>query len=280
MATNTEKLNLKKPSQNDFYNVDDFNDNFQKIDDFADSISKTTYIENVDVLTIAEDGWYYGASSKNVPSAVTYGYIRVMCRNESNRVVYWRPHNSNIEYVNVLSESNWLGWSEIFTNKGGTLKENLSIYKSEYPQFSVGHGATDRSVITHYNNMMNVGCIVNGQQSTLALSSDGKFSLWASDGNEYKIHNDRNKPSGSYIGNGANRQIQIGGIGKALVVYNETTVALVTPYICFVSKYNTSTGGSTEHSNYGAKYDNGTLTLQNSLQDVNASGVTYYYQVL
>ena len=35
MATNTEFLNLKKPAQEDFYNVDDFNENFQKIDDFA-----------------------------------------------------------------------------------------------------------------------------------------------------------------------------------------------------------------------------------------------------
>ena len=33
--TNTENLNLKKPAQDDFYNVDDFSDNFQKIDEFA-----------------------------------------------------------------------------------------------------------------------------------------------------------------------------------------------------------------------------------------------------
>lgn len=42
MATNTETLGLKKPSQEDFYNVDDFNENFQKIDDFA------TGLKNVD----------------------------------------------------------------------------------------------------------------------------------------------------------------------------------------------------------------------------------------
>lgn len=35
MAINTEFLGLKKPSQEDFYNIDDFNENFQKIDDFA-----------------------------------------------------------------------------------------------------------------------------------------------------------------------------------------------------------------------------------------------------
>lgn len=35
MSTNTENLNLKKPAQEDFYNVDDFSENFQKIDDFS-----------------------------------------------------------------------------------------------------------------------------------------------------------------------------------------------------------------------------------------------------
>ena len=35
MATNTENLGLKKPGQEDFYNVDDFNENFDKIDEFA-----------------------------------------------------------------------------------------------------------------------------------------------------------------------------------------------------------------------------------------------------
>lgn len=35
MATYTSKLNLKKPAQNDFYNIDDFNGNADKIDEFA-----------------------------------------------------------------------------------------------------------------------------------------------------------------------------------------------------------------------------------------------------
>jgi hypothetical protein len=35
MAKYTSKLNLKKPEQNDFYNVDDFNGNFDIIDEFA-----------------------------------------------------------------------------------------------------------------------------------------------------------------------------------------------------------------------------------------------------
>lgn len=41
MATNTEKLNLKKPGQDDFYNVNDFNENFEKIDEFAKGMDET-----------------------------------------------------------------------------------------------------------------------------------------------------------------------------------------------------------------------------------------------
>ena len=35
MAENTKNLNLKKPAPEDFYNIEDFNENFQKIDDFV-----------------------------------------------------------------------------------------------------------------------------------------------------------------------------------------------------------------------------------------------------
>lgn len=43
MATNTNNLNLKKPDKNDFYNIDDFNENFQKIDDaFKNTVCKKT----------------------------------------------------------------------------------------------------------------------------------------------------------------------------------------------------------------------------------------------
>ena len=41
MATNTNKLNLKKPAPEDFYNVEDFNENFQKIDDFLKWVNFT-----------------------------------------------------------------------------------------------------------------------------------------------------------------------------------------------------------------------------------------------
>lgn len=54
MAENTKKLGLKKPAQTEFYNIDDFNENFQKIDDFAEDVENEfnnhakTDLSNVD----------------------------------------------------------------------------------------------------------------------------------------------------------------------------------------------------------------------------------------
>lgn len=48
MAENTKNLGLIKPAAEDFYNVEDFNQNFQKIDDFVGG--KGYYIGNVDEL--------------------------------------------------------------------------------------------------------------------------------------------------------------------------------------------------------------------------------------
>lgn len=46
--TNTENLNLKKPASTDFYNVDDFNENFQKIDDFAKNVVRANDAGKID----------------------------------------------------------------------------------------------------------------------------------------------------------------------------------------------------------------------------------------
>lgn len=91
MATNTENLGLIKPTQEDFYNVDDFNQNFQKIDDFlgrkdnphgvtAEQVGAApsgfglgtyiTYAENVNEITLT--GFYY--SNVNTPDGA-WSYI-------------------------------------------------------------------------------------------------------------------------------------------------------------------------------------------------------------
>ena len=40
MSTKTENYNLTKPAQTDYYNVDDFNNNFDIIDEVINKIAK------------------------------------------------------------------------------------------------------------------------------------------------------------------------------------------------------------------------------------------------
>ena len=53
MATYTSNYNLKKPEQNDFYNVEDFNGNMDIIDQ---RLSKNGLLEIIGVLPIANGG--------------------------------------------------------------------------------------------------------------------------------------------------------------------------------------------------------------------------------
>jgi hypothetical protein len=90
-----------------------------------------------------------------------------------------------------------------------------------------------------------------------------------------------NKPTGSYTGNGSAtaRTIETGGIGKMVVVWCPYLglQALVGPYGCIVTNYN----GATLANIAGASFWQGVgLQLATSHNALNASGVTYEYQVL
>ena len=64
MAENTKNLGLKKPTQKEFYNIDDFNENFQKIDDFAETVIHSNgegkidseYLPEMDYIPTSEKG--------------------------------------------------------------------------------------------------------------------------------------------------------------------------------------------------------------------------------
>lgn len=96
---------------------------------------------------------------------------------------------------------------------------------------------------------------------------------------QYNIHHSGNKPTGSYTGNGSatERKIQIGGIGKYLLIHADTfNNAIITPNgrINFVFSTGTAKVGD------GAKFENGVLTLTTEDGGVNANGRVFHYQVL
>lgn len=95
----------------------------------------------------------------------------------------------------------------------------------------------------------------------------------------YDILHTGNKPSGTYTGNGSAtaRTIATGGIGKALLIEGNTGTCLVFGMGGAIGVR----GGDIK--NYGATiadYANGVLTLATTEDMLNASGVTYKWQVL
>ena len=115
MATYTDNLNLKKPAQEDQYNVDDFNDNFDKIDDFAgltppraltaDKLTTGAKINGInfkgdtDIITglgLYDDGNIYN-NTNLVYLYDTYGKLRI----------FQSLQNSNIAHSPISSPTYW-----------------------------------------------------------------------------------------------------------------------------------------------------------------------------
>ena len=72
-------------------------------------------LNGVDILSITDGGLYYSVNTVNVPTSTTAGYVRVEFDDVNYKVIYWRPHNSSVEYSNVLTGGTWLGWHKILT---------------------------------------------------------------------------------------------------------------------------------------------------------------------
>ena len=95
------------------------------------------------------------------------------------------------------------------------------------------------------------------------------------------------KPSGTYTGNGSSAQriIDIGGNGNALLIYayGANTSGSSLMFVCPVGAfghYNFSSSNTTVLPSGSAKFENGKLTLKTYDAYLNKSDVEYHYQVL
>ena len=92
-----------------------------------------------------------------------------------------------------------------------------------------------------------------------------------------EILTDKNKPMGTYSGNGnlKSRAINTSGFGNVIVVYSQLGIAIITPNGAIVTE---NGGTSTYLSSTEAMYVNGTMTLATTNKTLNASGHTYSYE--
>ena len=127
------------------------------------------------------------------------------------------------------------------------------------------YGTNQRTlVITHHNQRPEPG-----ESLRYNCVEDGV-------GASYTVHHEGNKPTGSYTGNGGSveRTIAVGGIGHALFVWSAKGWAVV------ASNAAVTFSGTGAVAVAAATFGSGNLKLSTISDMLNASGVTYYYQVL
>lgn len=255
------------------------------------ALSKTKIIDGKDILGITTDGWYYSRSTINVPTSNDAGYVRVMVYASTYRVVYWRPHDSLKEYVNVLNGGTWLGWTEVFTSKGGTLTEQLTFTnKSSFQvlekirtvsgvdhQITIGVSSDGASTFEHstadtLDGRLELSNVV-GNPNALVLRENSSTSAFA-------IFGEHNKPKKDYTGTGSTSQtVDIGGVGNAVIVISQSGYGgFITPSGAFGFVLVNGAGNNFQ-TTPNAKYANGKLTFSGDSW-LNTSGVAYTAYVI
>lgn len=226
MATNTTNLNLKKPAQEDFYNVDDFNENFQKIDDFAGrkdnphgvtakqigawAISTNGMVANIsDLNNLVTSGYYKGSNVlKNTPDTPKNGDIIIVFTWDENSVlqiysttqagypIWYRKSNFGDDGSGNPTRV-WTAWKKL-----ATTSENLNIYTNSQAQVSVGKSSNDRAILMHNDhNYVDLVNFKDSKSTTFALGSDTAIDLkdllvlYVSTGDKYNIFGEHNKPT-------------------------------------------------------------------------------------
>ena len=303
----TANYNLNKPEQGEFYNIDEFNENADLIDaklkEFEDG---TTPVGNADklggkeasdyarsetlntsilekALTLSKGTYHFGLGGNNyigndLPHAsYVYGSAMVEVQSASAiTVIVWGTAYGNtpviLQYYNGSSWRN--DWVALATTadlanylplSGGTIESHLVT------PFHIKSTADDSRIC--------IGFWTKGvKQGSLGFNGVNIPVFVDNDGSPKTLLHRGNKPSGSYTGNGdaTSRTINTSGIGSVVQIWGNGTSVLITED-GGRKKSSTTLSGL---SYYECTFKSGVLTLATTDTSLNASGVTYYYQVL
>lgn len=116
-----QKLLTTNPAHADLFNklFDTLLQNDLFLKDVVGTLEKENHysknLEQVDLLTVEENGIYYVTKAGNSPVGEE-GYLEVFnhpVEFENRRTIFWRPHNLSVGgYFNVLTDGVWLGWQQ------------------------------------------------------------------------------------------------------------------------------------------------------------------------
>lgn len=135
-----------------------------------------------DLLTMTDEGNFYITNAQNTPSSKA-GYLRVVPHPTASdyRVIYWRDYNSTTEYVNVLEEGSWSGWTKVgavpklsqtgtYTGTGTAGQDNPC---------SLTFDAPPKFVVISDHMASYIGFFIRGVNQFIVFSSNGIMSSGA-----------------------------------------------------------------------------------------------------
>lgn len=173
---------------------------------------------------------------------------------------------------------------------GDTMTGSLRVETSSYPTISaynttpgryasVTMGDVGQAVFTNgtTGDSNNRNCLIMREETADLKNMLTLYPIVDGKGTGYSVLHAGNKPSGSYTGNGdaAQRTIDTGGIGSAVLIRHSGGMALVGPQGGFGYMF-----GDSNITSAAMYFSYGVITLATNSDLVNASGITYHYQVL
>ena len=139
----TENLNLKKPAQTDFYNVDDFNDNFdiidEKLKEYATKSTRLITLEELNTSTDDLEGFIENNTAVAIGLPDMYWSVWSHYNGENRTQLFISIAGHGLLYIRIMS-----GDSVVYIGKpvfdylpltGGTLMGDLTIDMLNYPIF-------------------------------------------------------------------------------------------------------------------------------------------------
>lgn len=145
-----------------------------------------------------------------------------------------------------------------------------------------GYGSLNKNnTATEDNGTQVVDTSKDGKTASVDVSALlGLFTYTDPDGNVRKVHHEGSKPFVEYKGNGSAspRKISSGGFGRLILLYCSTHLSFVTPKGAWVIDLSTGTGSWIGGDKVYCS--EGNLNTETANAAFNASGVTYYGQVV
>lgn len=162
-------------------------------------------------------------------------------------------------------------------NGGGTVTGPVNVCTTDngYGSLSKNHSATD-----DYGTQV-VDVSKDGKTAKACISALlGTFTYVDPAGKIRDVHHEGSKPFGEYSGSGSvsPRVIETKGIGRLMLLYCSSRLALVTPKGALV--VNLTDGATSWVDSAKVFFAEGKLNIETSNEAFNASNTTYYYQVI